>query len=1280
MRRIRSTNIFTLGSLLVLILVCALCGHAANLVVNGGFEELNGVLPNLWATDVWLQGEDASRFTVEEGQAHTGGFALTIESFKPNDAKLVQNLRVKPNTVYKLSCWVKASGVGAVSKGANLTVIGILDTSRDVRDTLGQWEFVELYGRTGRQQREMAVTVRIGGYGSLNTGRASFDDVVVEEVKRVPPGTNVVSYFREEPRQPLHLPKIDFGPVLSSTWLILVFSLIFLLCFAGFHWVARRGGPTGGIAKKSPPYILLLLAALALRLILAASIQGHPIDIGCFKGWADSAARGGLTNFYSSGVFADYPPGYVYILYFLGKIRTLFALGFDSPVFLILLKLPAILADMATAYIIYRLASKRLNNWIAFGLAMLYAFNPAVIINSAVWGQVDAFFTLFVLLAVVFATEDRLPLASGLFAAALLIKPQALIFTPIWLLALIGKKDWKIAVQSVISGLAVLIVLTLPFLFKHGVPWLFTLYQSTMSQYPYASVNAYNLFALTGANWLADSAGFLALTFRHWGFIFIAAITLFAGFIFFRSKHESRLYYIGTFIIVAVFVLSSGMHERYLFPGLALAALGYVGTKDRRLLHVFGALSITQFINVGTVFALSLKKIYQVPSGDVVLLAVSVLNIAILIYLIKAGLDIYLKGQFQADTAAPPEAPRKSAALHTHVPGEEESLPAPAVAEEEQHIVYTRKDYFLMGALTFVYALVALFNLGSLKSPRTYWKPANAGKGFVADLGQSKQIDRVTFFAGLGQGRYRFDISDDNQTWRNCGMIQPSGVFTWNYVIVGTPARYMRIIAESPGAMLNEMGIFGPDKRLMEAESVKALNVTLLSEGSVQKVFDEPRTAAYAPSHLNGTYFDEIYFARTAYEHLHRIEPFESTHPPLGKVLISLGIAIFGMNPFGWRIIGTLFGIAMVPLMYVFAKRIFKESIYAFLAAFLMAFDFMHFTQTRIATIDVYAVFFTILMYYFMYKYYCLDFYRTPFRKALIPLALSGLFFGIGAACKWTSAYGGLGLALIFLVSLIRRFVEYRRARRVVDLARKQKVGRPALEQAKFISGAFPGKSLATLAWCLLFFILVPVVVYTLSYIPFMEVPGAGHGLAEVVSYQGHMYRYHSELKATHPFSSKWWEWPLLRRPIWYYQGIGDPAAGKISSIVLLGNPAVWWLGILAIFAALAAALAKKGDKSLFVLLVAFAAQYVPWILIPRLTFLYHFFTSLPFVILMIVYLFRQLMERNSQATRYVMYGYMGLVVLLFVMFYPVLSGSLVSKAYVGTFLRWFPGWYFYGG
>ena len=68
-------------------------------------------------------------------------------------------------------------------------------------------------------------------------------------------------------------------------------------------------------------------------------------------------------------------------------------------------------------------------------------------------------------------------------------------------------------------------------------------------------------------------------------------------------------------------------------------------------------------------------------------------------------------------------------------------------------------------------------------------------------------------------------------------------------------------------------------------------------------------------------YFDEIYHARTAYEFLHGLPTYENTHPPLGKILISVGIAIFGMNPFGWRIMGTLFGIAMLPFLYLLWKK-----------------------------------------------------------------------------------------------------------------------------------------------------------------------------------------------------------------------------------------------------------------------------------------------------------------------------------------------------------------------
>ena len=80
---------------------------------------------------------------------------------------------------------------------------------------------------------------------------------------------------------------------------------------------------------------------------------------------------------------------------------------------------------------------------------------------------------------------------------------------------------------------------------------------------------------------------------------------------------------------------------------------------------------------------------------------------------------------------------------------------------------------------------------------------------------------------------------------------------------------------------------------------------------------------------MYGMYFDELYHGRTAYEHLHGIAPYENSHPPLGKIFIMLGIAIFGMNAFGWRIIGTLFGIAMVPIMYAFGKKLFRRSDYA---------------------------------------------------------------------------------------------------------------------------------------------------------------------------------------------------------------------------------------------------------------------------------------------------------------------------------------------------------------
>lgn len=115
------------------------------------------------------------------------------------------------------------------------------------------------------------------------------------------------------------------------------------------------------------------------------------------------------------------------------------------------------------------------------------------------------------------------------------------------------------------------------------------------------------------------------------------------------------------------------------------------------------------------------------------------------------------------------------------------------------------------------------------------------------------------------------------------------------------------------------------------------------------------------------TMFDEVYHARTAYEMLHRLPIYENTHPPLGKYLMSLGIRIFGMTPFGWRIVCALMGTLMVPVCYAFMRSISGNTWIAAFTSALMVFDFMHFTLSRIGTIDVIVAFFILLTFYLMY-------------------------------------------------------------------------------------------------------------------------------------------------------------------------------------------------------------------------------------------------------------------------------------------------------------------------
>ena len=427
------------------------------------------------------------------------------------------------------------------------------------------------------------------------------------------------------------------------------------------------------------------------------------------------------------------------------------------------------------------------------------------------------------------------------------------------------------------------------------------------------------------------------------------------------------------------------------------------------------------------------------------------------------------------------------------------------------------------------------------------------------------------------------------------------------------------------------------------------------------------------PSYYNSSYFDEIYHARTAYEHLHGLTTYEWTHPPLGKVLMMVGIKIFGMTPFGWRFMGALMGILMLPLMYLMVKQLGGSRRIAALAMTLLALDSMHFTQTRIATIDSYAVFFIMLMYLFMFRYIRMSFNRQPLQKTLLPLILCGTTMGLAWATKWIGIYASAGLAILFFWSLARRFMEYLHARKRTDDEFDTDTERARIASAR----AFWPKALITLGVCVIFFIIVPLLIYYFSYYWHMQAAG-GLTVQRVVDLQKSIFNYHAGLGGdTHYFRSPWYEWPVIAWPMWYYSGTAYQAEGMISSISCMGNPAVWWTGLAAIiFTMCLVAWQRRSDDTGLTISVGFLSQYLPWVLVPRSTFIYHYFASVPFIIMATAFLMGRLEKRSRRAFAICAGILAGLALILFIMFYPLESGMPVSRNYA-QYLRWFD-WYNY--
>jgi hypothetical protein len=173
------------------------------------------------------------------------------------------------------------------------------------------------------------------------------------------------------------------------------------------------------------------------------------------------------------------------------------------------------------------------------------------------------------------------------------------------------------------------------------------------------------------------------------------------------------------------------------------------------------------------------------------------------------------------------------------------------------------------------------------------------------------------------------------------------------------------------------------------------------------------------------------------------------------------------------------------------------------------------------------------------------------------------------------------------------------------------------------------------MAGCLL---LLPVAIYVVSYIPWALIENhvlfagwpAGHTGQSLTDLTGAMYGYHNGLPTPHAASSPWWAWLFDLKPVWFYQ---EGFAGNTTAAIYdAGNIVIWWLGLPALGFAAWQAFARR-SLPLALITIAFAFQWVSWARIDRAAFQYHYYTSLPFLILALGYFLAELWHGASWRT-----------------------------------------------
>jgi len=436
----------------------------------------------------------------------------------------------------------------------------------------------------------------------------------------------------------------------------------------------------------------------------------------------------------------------------------------------------------------------------------------------------------------------------------------------------------------------------------------------------------------------------------------------------------------------------------------------------------------------------------------------------------------------------------------------------------------------------------------------------------------------------------------------------------------------------------------------------------------------------YNLGEIPGPVFDEVFYPLWGLSYLTG-EQFFSVHPPLGNYLFTLAISLFHLlpgtgelgtsfdqlNPLSYRWLNAVAGSLLVLVAYFVALRIYNKTVFAFLVALFFSIDGSMLVDSRFGLINIYLVFFGSISLLFFFKSI-----QDKDHK-ILNMILCGIFLGLATSIKWN----GLGY---WLAIVVFSFLPY------LWKTTEGNAGIPPMV-AKNTTNIHQG--LTRNIGFVLSISLIAVIIYLLIWLPDL----AFRDNFDLVDQHRQITSYHLDHpeEKLHPYSSPWYTWPFMSRPVGYYFSSVDVLTGKginttyFTDVHLFPNPVIYWLSALSILvlsfhwihSLRNFFLQRAYDKAflpLSFILIGFFGNFLPWALVSRSTFLYHYQPASGFAFMAFAFCLYSLGKKNQPQYKILYRSLLFMVAVAFLYWLPLQLGLEIEKE---SFYQrmWFESW-----